>query len=60
MKFNYPKVHLDQNKVFISFYLSQKRYRIYNGKRIGINTNPNSHPQEERVTIGNVLAAEVY
>jgi|TARA_R100000544_G_C2221803_1_gene58022 integrase len=61
MKLNYPKVHLDQNqKVFISFFINNKRFRIYNGKRIGSETNPNSFPINQRKEIGNLLAAEVY
>ena len=61
MKLNYPKVHTDQNqKVFISFFINNKRIRIYNGKRIGSKTNPNSFPINQRLDIGNLLAAEVY
>jgi len=60
MKLNYPKVHLDHDKVFVSFYINQKRYRLYNGKRIGSTTSPNSYPVDKRFSIGNVLAAEVY
>ena len=61
MKLNYPKVHIDQKQqVFVSFYLNNKRYRLFNGKRIGSDTNPNSYPIDNRFDIGNVLAAEVY
>ena len=60
MKLNYPKVHLDHDKVFVSFYINQKRYRLYNGKRIGSATSPNSYPVDQRFSIGNLLAAEVY
>ncbi|MDC0126317.1 hypothetical protein OAI15_03555, partial [Flavobacteriaceae bacterium] len=60
MKLNYPKVHLDHDKVFVSFYINQKRYRLYNGKRIGSTTSPNSYPVDQRFSIGNLLAAEVY
>ena len=60
MKLNYPKVHLDHDKVFVSFYINQKRYRLYNGKRIGSTTNPNSYPEDQRLSIGKLLAAEVY
>ena len=61
MKLNYPKVHTDQNqKVFISFFINHKRYRLYNGKRIGSDTNPNSFPINQRNNIGNLLAAEIY
>ncbi|MDG2194358.1 MAG: site-specific integrase [Polaribacter sp.] len=61
MKINYPKVQTDNNqKVFVSFLVKNKLYRLYNGKRIGNDINPNSFPIEERLTIGNLLAAEVY
>jgi len=60
MKLNYPKVHLDHDKVFVSFYINQKRYRLYNGKRIGSATSPNSYPVDQRFSNGNLLAAEVY
>ena len=61
MKLNYPKVNISPNqKVFISFFIENKRYRLYNGSRIGSETNPNSFPLEQRKSIGNLLAAEVY
>ena len=61
MKLNYPKVHTDPNqKVFISFFINNKRYRLYNGKRIVSDTNPNSFPLNQRNDIGKLLAAEVY
>ena len=61
MKLIYPKVYTDQNqKVFVSFYFKKKRFRIYNGKRIGSHTDPNSFPINQRAEIGNVLAGEIY
>ena len=61
MKLNYPRVNTNQNqKVFVSFFIQNKRYRLYNGSRIGSNTNPNSFPLEQRKSIANLLAAEVY
>ena len=61
MKLNYPKVNTNPNqKVFVSFFIQNKRYRLYNGSRIGSETNPNSFPLEQRKSIGNLLAAEVY
>ena len=57
----FPKVHTDSlNKVFVSFYISGKRYRLYNGKRINSTTDPNSYPLEQRLSIAKVLAAEIY
>ena len=58
---HYPKVHTDKyNKVFVSFYINKKRFRLYNGKRVGSITNPNSFPPCERLKLGQLLAAEVY
>jgi integrase len=61
MKLQFPKVHTDSlNKVFVSFYINRKRYRLYNGKRINSFTDPNSYPIGERLSIAKVLAAEIY
>ena len=61
MKLKYPKVHTDpKHQVHISFYLNNKRYRLFNGKRIGSDINPNHYPIHQRIEMGNVLAAEVY
>tara|TARA_B100001057_G_scaffold37087_1_gene33569 strand:- start:1223 stop:2284 length:1062 start_codon:yes stop_codon:yes gene_type:complete len=61
MKLQFPKVHIDSsNKVFVSFYIKNKRYRLFNGKRINSLTNPNSYPIEQRLSIAKVLAAEIY
>jgi len=61
MKLNYPKVNTNSNqKVFVSFFIQNKRYRLYNGSRIGSKTNPNSFPLEQRKSVANLLAAEIY
>ncbi len=61
MILQFPKVHTDSlNKVFVSFYINEKRYRLYNGKRINSSTNPNSFPTAERLSIAKLLAAEIY
>ena len=61
MTLQFPKVHTDSlNKVFISFYIGGKRYRLYNGKRINSSTDPNSYPLDQRLSIAKVLAAEIY
>ncbi len=58
---NYPIVGVTKDqKVFVSFYINNKRYRLFNGKRINSKLNPNSFPIEQRVNYGNLLAAEVY
>ena len=37
MKLAYPKISFDKDsKVFVTFYINKKRYRLYNGDRIGI------------------------
>lgn len=61
MSIAYPQVYKDsKNRVFVSFYISDKRYRLYNGKRIGSTISPNTFPMNQRNSIGNLLAAEVY
>ena len=61
MTLQFPKVHTDSlNKVFVSFYINKKRYRLYNGKRINSSTNPNSYPIGERLSIATFLASEIY
>ena len=58
---NYPTVTLDsKKKVFVSFYINNKRYRLYNSKRIGGDFNPNSFPEEKRIEMGNILAYKIY
>ena len=61
MNLQFPKVHSDSsNRVFVSFYIDGKRYRLYNGKRINSLTDPNSFPADQRLAIANILASEVY
>ncbi len=61
MFINYPVVKINsEKKVFVSFYINNKRVRLYNGKRIKSTTSPNSFPIKERPKIANILAAEVY
>ena len=61
MQLNYPLVHTDKNKcVFVSFYIKNKRYRLYSGKRIGYDINPNYFPEDKRIAVGHLLAAKVY
>ena len=61
MKVNYPKVKQDSNnRVYVTFYQKNKRYRLFNGSKINSNIYPNSHPISERIKMGNLLASEVY
>ena len=61
MSIAYPRVYKDSNnKFFVSFYLNNKRHRLYNGKRIGSGLKPNTFPISKRNYIANLLAAEVY
>ena len=61
MSIAYPQVHKDsKNRVFVSFYINNKRHRLYNGNRIGSTISPNTFPMNQRNSIGNLLAAEVY
>ena len=58
---NYPKVGLtNDQKVFVSFYVNNKRYRLFNGKRIGKHLEPNSFPESQRPLQGQLLAAEIF
>ena len=58
---NYPKIGLtNDHKVFISFYINDKKIRLYNGKRINSKLNPNDYPETQRLQQANILAAEVY
>jgi integrase len=61
MKVNYPKVKQDsKQRVYVDFSHNNKRYRLFNGKKINSSISPNSFPIDKREEIGNLLAAEVY
>ena len=61
MKLNYPKIcEQKDGLVYVYFYLNNKRYRLFNGKRIGVNINPNSYPADLRLEQAKLLCAEVY
>lgn len=61
MHINYPTVSKDQsNKFFITFYLHNRRYRLYSSKKIGGNTYPNKYKGEEQIKMAYVLAADIY
>ena len=58
---NYPKVcKRKDNTFYIDFKLNEKRYRLFNGNKIGSGLNPNSFPLNERRKQANQLAKEVY
>ena len=61
MSLNYPKVckKID-NTFYIDFKLNEKRYRLFNGNKIGSNLNPNTFPLNERRKQAHILAKEVY
>ena len=61
MSLKYPTVTIDQrDNVFITFYKDNKRYRISNGEKIGIDLEPNSYPKSKKYEMGLTLASEVY
>ena len=61
MSVKYPKVKFDsKQRIYVSFYLNNKRYRVFNGKKINVEIYPNSFPIEKRLEMGKLLAAEVY
>ena len=61
MKVKYPKVKFDsKQRIYVTFYLNNKRFRLFNGKKINCEIYPNSFPIEKRLEVGSLLAAEVY
>ena len=61
MILNYPKVCVCKNNtVYVYFYLNDKRYRLYNGNKIGKKIFPNSFPIYQRRGLGEQLAQEIY
>ena len=49
MILKYPKVCVCIDKtVYVYFYLNNKRYRLYNGNKIGKKIFPNSFPEAQR------------
>lgn len=61
MNLNYPKVcKRKDNTFYIDFKLNEKRYRLFNGNKIGSALNPNTFPLNERRKQANTLAKEVY
>ena len=61
MILKHPKVCVCKDKtVYVYFYLNNKRYRLYNGNKIGKKIFPNSYPEAKRKGIGEQLAQEIY
>jgi integrase len=61
MSVKYPKVKFDKNqRVYVTFYLNRKRYRLFNGAKINSNLYPNSYPVPKRFEIAQLLAADVF
>ena len=61
MILNFPNVHDNQNnRFFISFYINNRRYRLYNGSRIGSNFDPYCFSPFERSNMVKILASQVY
>lgn len=57
----YPKVtQTSDGKVYVSFYIEHKRYRISNGKKFNLSLYPNSYPIEQRIAKAHVLADAVH
>ena len=58
---SYPRIrkHTD-GRTFIDFNLNSKRYRLFNGNKIGSSLSPNSYPTKMRRAITTKLAKEVY
>lgn len=61
MNLNYPKVcKRKDNTFYVDFKLNEKRYRLFNGKKIGSGLNPNTFPLSERRKQAHILAKEIY
>ena len=61
MKFKYPKVMFDsKQRVYVSFSLNNKRFRLFNGSKINSDIYPNTYTKEKRLEVAHLLAAEVY
>ena len=61
MQLNYPKIKIDSNKkYYVYFYQRNRRYRLYNGKRIGSTINPNIHEDGVNKKMAELLASEIY
>ena len=61
MQLNYPKICVQKDgTVYIHFSLNNKRYRLFNGNRVGVDINPNSYPAHLREQQAKLLCAEVY
>ncbi len=58
---SYPKVHQRiDGRVEVVVKFKGKRLRLQNGRSFGIELKPNSFPIVERVSQGNILAAQIY
>ena len=58
---SYPKVCNDKlGNYYVDFRLQQKRFRLFNGNKIGSSLSPNSYPAKMRRSITTELAREVY
>ena len=61
MQLSYPKIKIDsKGKYYVYFYQNNKRYRLYNGKRIGSTINPNIHDEKVNKKMAELLASEIY
>ena len=58
---DYPKVtRLDSGKVYVSFKIQGKRVRVFNGNKFDLDINPNKYDFNQRIEVGNLLAAKIY
>ena len=58
---SYPKIcKTIDGKYFIRFYLHNKRFRLFSGKKINSSLRPNTYPKKLRFGKAILLAKEVY
>ena len=61
MAFRPPKITWETSgKCYIVFYLNQKRYRLSNGSRLGIDLHPNRHDVGERTAVAEELRLKIH
>ena len=61
MTFRPPKIIWDTSgKCYIVFYLNQKRYRLSNGSRMGINLHPNRESIGKRTALAEELRLKIH
>ena len=60
MNYSIPRIVKDyKDRYYVVYYLNGKRYRISNGKNLGVNLNPNRAKGDKRKALANKLLIAV-